>query len=566
MSDAARSGFFEFADQYVVESSVLSPIAATRRGIDEYDDRLDDFSPDRFGAEAELIRSSLAELRRIEPADDIDRIGIAMMGERLATKLALAESGENRRMFSILWSPASDVRRVFELQHAETPEHARRLRARLEAVPQAYSSWRTTLDEDSRAGRVPSRRQSLGVAAQLETYSKGAFGALARRLAASCGVDAESSGMLEAAARAEQAAGELARWLREVHAPRSASEDGVGAERYVPWAANYLGATADFAELYEWGWEDLRRINERMWEIGKEVAPDATSLMQIAEALDTDESRLLVGTDALLEALRGLVQSATTMLEGRHFDIDDRIRRCDVRIAPEGSAGAAYYTGPSEDLSRPGITWFPTLGHDRFPLWREVSTWYHESIPGHHLQVATSVIERGRLSRYQRVEGFVSGYGEGWALYAERLMEELGAFSDPGDEMGYLSSQALRAARVVVDIGMHQHLPVPDDLHELTGIGDVRGRAWDAAMSVALLEERAMLEHDKAVSEVDRYLGGPAQAISYKVGERTWLRCREEARQRLGERFDLKAWHAYALAIGPMGLDPFEREVAAFGG
>lgn len=565
MTDASRSAFFAFADQYVEKSSELSPIAATRRGIDRYDDRLDDFSRDRFAAEIELLSASLAELTGIEPADEADRIGIAMMRERLGARLALAETGEVRRMFSVLWSPASDVRRVFELQHAETPEHAERIRARLAAVPDAFASWRSTLEADSTEGLVASRRQALGVAAQLETYSRGGFRALAHRLASSCGVDAGAAGMLEPASAAEVASGELARWLREVYAGRATPEDGVGAERYGPWAAYYTGAAADFDELYEWGWEDLRRINERMWEIARQHAPAATTLAEVAAHFDADESRLLVGTDALIAALEGLVESAFEMLDGRHFDIDPAIRRCEVRLAPEGSAGAAYYTGPSEDLSRPGITWYPTLGHDRFPLWRDVSTWYHEAVPGHHLQVATSVIERERLSRFQRVEGFVSGYGEGWALYAERLMEELGALDDPGDELGYLSGQALRAARVVVDIGLHQHRRVPADLEELAGIGDVRGRAWDAEMAVALLEERALLENDKAASEVDRYLGGPGQAISYKVGERTWLACRDEARRRLGDRFDLKAWHAFALRIGPMGLDPFREEVAAFG-
>jgi uncharacterized protein (DUF885 family) len=131
--------------------------------------------------------------------------------------------------------------------------------------------------------------------------------------------------------------------------------------------------------------------------------------------------------------------------------------------------------------------------------------------------------------------------------------------------MGFLSCQALRAARIVVDIGMHLALPAPPDVGVLGALGDVAGRTWDADMAVALLEERAIEPADMARSEVDRYLGLPGQAISYKVGERAWLEAREDARRRLGPAFDLKAWHAHALALGPMGLDPFRREMSAFG-
>jgi uncharacterized protein (DUF885 family) len=181
-------------------------------------------------------------------------------------------------------------------------------------------------------------------------------------------------------------------------------------------------------------------------------------------------------------------------------------------------------------------------------------TWYHEGVPGHHLQSATVIIEMDRLSRFQRTEAWTSGYGEGWALYAERLMDELGGFSDPGYEMGFLSAQALRAARVVVDIGMH------------LGYTDSDGAVWNAQSAYELLRDKALLEHENASSEVDRYLGWPGQAISYKVGERVWMRARQSAKQRLGSNFSLKKFHSYALKLGPMGLDSFEDEMSRWDG
>jgi uncharacterized protein (DUF885 family) len=560
-----RSPMFALADDYVERACELSPIAGTHRGIDRDDDRLDDFSPAGAAAEELLVRGTLADLALIEPTDGIDRVGKAVMEERLTTRLGLLESGERRRTFGVLRSPASSIRQVFEIQPASEPQHAERIRARLTAVRPALDGWRQTLDEDSTAGLVPARRQTLAVAKQLETHATGAYTAIAHRTATSCGVDVESSGLAAAAGEAEKACAALAGWLRSVYAARAAEEDAVGAERYAPWARSYTGSELDLAELYEWGWEDLRAVNDRMWVIARQLAPGAQTLGAAAAVLDADDRRAVTGTDALLERLRGLTAGAVEMLDGVHFDIDERIRYCDARLAPEGAMAAPYYIGPSEDLSRPGTTWYPTLGHDRFPMWRLVSTWYHESVPGHHLQIGTALLERERQSRFQRVDAHVSGYSEGWALYAERLMHELGTFQDPGDELGYLSKQAMRAARVVVDIGMHLRLAVPDDVGTLGPFDGVAGTVWDAPLAVELLVERAMVARDRAESEVDRYLGTPGQAISYKVGERTWLECRADARRRLGDRFDLKAWHAHSLALGPMGLDPFAAEMARFG-
>ena len=217
-----------------------------------------------------------------------------------------------------------------------------------------------------------------------------------------------------------------------------------------------------------------------------------------------------------------------------------------------------YYTGPSEDLTRPGRTWYPTLGKTRFPLWREVSICYHEGVPGHHLQVSQVRYLADRLNRFQRLAGFVSGHGEGWALYAERLMGELGYLDDPAYELGMLSAQAMRAVRVIVDIGMHLELPIPLDERYHPG------ERWTPGLALPFVIERSCFPADFMASEVDRYLGLPGQAISYKVGERVWLDGREGARARKGAGFDLKSFHRFALNLGGMGLDQLSRELQRF--
>ena len=257
---------------------------------------------------------------------------------------------------------------------------------------------------------------------------------------------------------------------------------------------------------------------------GGELAPGAASLEEVVTLLDADEERAIHGADVLLERLEAFTKNTVQSLDGLHFDIDARIRQCDVRLAPEGAAAAPYYISPSEDLSRPGTTWFPTRGATRFTWWRYVSMWYHEAVPGHHLQIGTALLQADRLSRFHRLDGSTSGYSEGWALYAERLMDELGGYVDPADEMGYLAAQALRAARIVIDLGLHLGLAAPDDLGVLGDLGDCSGATWSVEMAVALLEEWAIQPNDFATSEVDRYLSIPGQATSYKVGERTSAR------------------------------------------
>src|SRR5690625_2062670 len=191
-------------------------------------------------------------------------------------------------------------------------------------------------------------------------------------------------------------------------------------------------------------------------------------------------------------------------------------------IAPSGSAAAPYYTRPSMDFSRPGRTWLPTLGRESFPMYDLVSTWYHEGVPGHHLQLAQWVHVAPQLSMFQTSVGSSSGTTEGWALYAERLMDELGYFNDEA-RMGYLDAQIMRAIRVVIDLGMHLELTIPDDSPIAPG------EKWTPELAEQFFAAHSGRPADFIASEVVRYLGWPAQAISYKLGERTWLAGRESA-------------------------------------
>ena len=562
-STTHRSAVFAFANDVVEHDAASDPIFATGAGVTSYDHLLPDFSPERTVRDIEATKDFLSQLSTLEASDDVDRVALAVLRERLDARLGLLESGESSCIFGVLTSPLSEIRQVFELMPSEGPAQVAVVAQRLAQVRPALTSWRRTLEQLAQDGRLPSRRHVMGVGQQAATYAEGTYEGFARRLAPE---STDDSDLVVAARDADAACGELATWMVEVLALSAGDHEACGPERYAAWSQYWNGAVLDFEELYAWGFDDLQRINARMWEIAQQLLPGATSLAEVAAHLEADPARLIEGTDELLRRLIGFTEDAVAKLDGVHFDIDPRIRFCDARLAPEGGAAAPYYIPPSEDLSRPGTTWFPTLGATTFSWWSHASTWYHEGVPGHHLQCATSIIEADRQSRFHRLEAWTSGYGEGWALYAERLMNELGFFEDLGDEMGFLAGQALRAARIVGDIGLHLELPVPAGFGSLADFGDCSGKAWTPPMAVAVLEERAIQPHEMSVSEVDRYLGLPAQAISYKVGERVWMRTREAARFRLGEDFSLKRFHAFALALGPMGLDPLEAELAAWDG
>ena len=563
---APQSAIFAFADEIVNQLAESDPLFATEAGIPGYDHLLTDFSVAKQRRDQDQVVRNLQHLETLDVHGDVDRIAAAVIRERLSATLALEENDEWRRTFSVLVSPVSSIRQAFELMPLTTEENAKNVVRRFKAVRESLETWRGALLITAAEHELPATRHVLGVADQADTVAGGAFSEFAERCAAATGVDVDASGLRAAAKEAESAYADLAAWLRSDLAPKASSKEACGEERYQRWSAYWSGATLDLHELYEWGYQDLKRINTRMWEIANELLPGAKSLVEVAEHLDNDPARAIDGTDALLTMLKAFTARTTDELDGVHFDIDERIRFCDARLAPEGSAAAPYYINPSEDLSRPGTTWFPTLGKTKFSWWRFASTWYHESIPGHHLQIATALLASDRQSRFHRLVGNTSGYAEGWALYAERLMDELEYFSDLGDELGYLANQALRAARIVVDVGLHLELDAPSDLGVLGDLGDCSNKRWTAEMAVALLEDWAIQDHPMSVSEVNRYLGLPAQAISYKVGERIWLKSREDAKQRLGDAFNLKAFHAHALVLGPMGMDDFATEMAQWDG
>ncbi len=545
----------EIAARYIEQMAAADPIEATAWGVPGHDDRLPDLSPAGIEARAAIRRSVLTELAGTAPASDAERIAAAVMAERLAAAQELHEAGEDLRPLRVISSPQGQVRRCFDLMAKDTEEDWQVIGSRMAAVPTALEELRITLAEGQRRGITSPVRQVEACARQCEQWG-GADGApsffadLVNRYPGG----PSAAGLERGARAAAQAYLQLAGWLRQDYLPGATDRDPVGRERYALGARTFTGAELDLDETYRFGWEELARIEAEMARVAGRILPGAP-LGEVVAALESDPDLVIEGVEQFRAWNQELIDRTVEELDGVHFDIAPPIRRCEAMIAPPGGAAAMYYTGPSEDFSRPGRTWYPTLGKTRFPLWREVSVCYHEGVPGHHLQVAQVRYRTDRLNRFQRLAGFTSGHGEGWALYAERLMGELGYLENPAFELGMLSAQAMRAVRVIVDIGMHLELAIPDSERYHPG------ERWTPALALPFVIERSCFPPDFMASEVDRYLGMPGQAISYKVGERVWLEARERARVRRGPAFDLKDFHRFALDLGGMGLDQLAAEL-----
>ncbi|MEU6880018.1 DUF885 domain-containing protein [Streptomyces sp. NPDC046712] len=550
----------QVADTYVDALIALDPITGTYLGVKESAGLLPDFSPAGQEAVADLARRTLALLDEAErrPGADTDaerRCG-RLLRERLTAELAVHEADEGLCTVSNMRSPAHSVRMVFTVMPTETEEDWEAVAQRLRAVPAALEGYRASLALGLERKLLGGPRPTATFIDQLTEWS---------------GSDAEGRGWFEefaaegpeslrtelaAAARvATEAIASLRDWMREVYAPAVAgAPDTVGRERYQRWSRYFNGTDLDLDQAYAYGWSEYHRLLGEMRVEAERILPGSGPWEALAH-LDVHGTHI-EGVEEVRVWLQSLMDEAIEALDGTHFELAERVRKVESHIAPPGGAAAPYYTGPSEDFSRPGRTWLPVDGQTRFPVYDLVSTWYHEGVPGHHLQIAQWVHVADRLSRYQATIGGVSANAEGWALYAERLMDELGFLPDAERRLGYLDGQMMRACRVIVDIGMHLRLEIPADspFHP--------GERWTPELAEEFFQQHCSRPPAFVASEMTRYLSMPGQAIGYKLGERAWLLGRANARAAHGDAFDAKAWHMAALSQGPLGLDDLVDEIS----
>jgi uncharacterized protein (DUF885 family) len=534
------------AEQHLDEALALNPIAATFLGIPGHEREWPDLSPDGLAAQSAQRRATLARLASCTPVDANDRITLAALRDELGNAEALRDTGAEESQLNNISSPVQSVRETFDLMPTNTATDWADIAARLARVPAALAGYQASLELAASRGDVSPERQVRAAIGQARknTGTDGFFASFAASTPADL-PDALRADVDRGAQAAAQAYAVLADFLGARLLPHAPERDAVGRERYPLHARSFLGADIDVDETYAWGQQELGRIEADMRATTERILPGATAREAMAH-LDQDSSRTIAGADALVAWMQGRADAAIDALAGTHFDIPEPVRRIECKIAPAGT-GAIYYTGPSEDFTRPGRMWWSVPeGVTEFNTWRELTTVYHEGVPGHHLQIGQTAYRSELLNKWRRLASWISGHGEGWALYAERLMADLGFLDDPGDYLGMLDSQSMRAARVVLDVGIHCGLDAP---------AEVGGGAWTYEKAWEFFANHCAMNESFRRFELERYLGWPGQAPSYKIGERLWLQLREDERASEGAAFDLASFHRRALDIGSVGLD-----------
>lgn len=537
----------QIAEQWVETLVELDPTVGTYIGRSPAGSGFADYSPD---GHARRIRASTDVITALDATATVDAIDeVTRTDLRSALDLDLESSAAELplRDVNVIASPAQEIREVFDLMPTGTVADWADISARLHAVTGAVDGYIQTLRLGIERGVMPARRQVVEVLGQARrnAANDGFFGQFVAEAAPETGsLPASLATDLGAGARTAAAAYDrLATFFADELSPRAADRDAIGRDLYALSSRRFLGATIDLDETYEWGIQELARMTAEQEDVAKQIKPGATVLEAI-EFLDADPARKLHGTDALQRWMQETSDRAVAELGETQFDIPAEIRRLECTIAPT-QEGGIYYTGPTDDFSRPGRMWWSVpVGVTEFDTWRELTTVYHEGVPGHHLQIGQAVHNRAKLNTWRRQLAGTSGHAEGWALYAERLMEQLGYLDDPADRLGMLDGQRMRAARVVLDIGVHLGKTVPDG-----------SQVWTAEYAFDFLTRNVNMNEGFVRFEVNRYLGWPGQAPSYKVGQRIWEQLRDTARQQAGAAFSIKEFHRTALDLGGVGLD-----------
>lgn len=542
-SDTSRSPSLLDAscEGFVYDLAALSPTDATAWGIPGFDGELQDFSPDYWEAVADRTREMIADVDAFDDGtddsddeddfDEVDHVTAAVLRDRLCLDLDLHHHGENLALLNNIASPVQTIRDTLLIMPTDTPEQIDAVRSRLSKVPAALAGYRESLAEAAGHGHVAPIRQIDELYSQCQDLVE------SPSLLDDIGLEKDSA-EVETAKKAFE---EMGDWLSEQLATHAPKEDAVGRERYQRFSHLFVGDTVDLDEAYTWGLERLHEIDAEQQAIARQLY-DTDDVRQAFRRLNDEPDYTLRGTDALLEWMQKTADRAVDALHGTAFDIPEPVQTIECCIDPAGTGGI-FYTPPSDDFSRPGRMWWSVpAGQEKFHTWQELTTVFHEGVPGHHLQIGQTLVERQNLNLWRRVACWNSGHGEGWALYAEQLMEELGHHEDPATRMGLLDAQRLRAARVVLDIGVHLGKKVPEGT-----------MTWDATYAKAFLRENTAMDEANLRFELNRYLGWPGQAPSYALGQRLWQQTRDDA---VAQGMTVPEFHSKALSLGsiPMSI------------
>jgi uncharacterized protein (DUF885 family) len=547
LTDAKRAR--DLADRYWEGLLEIDPLIATQIGDERFDDRLPDPSDEGVARREAFQREALAQLGGIH-RDGLDvslRTGLDLLSSIARRDLAEIEHRVDRlQAVRHLWGPGQLVADLASMQRADTPERLDRYIARLRAVPAYLRSSAAVAAEGARLGVAAPAIVVERAVAQVERFLQVPIGE--SPALQPVGDDGARERVIEALRDAVMPAHEDYLSGLRAYLPHATETIGLsflpGGEgmydsQILGWTTLPLGAR----EVHELGVEQLATIQEERLGVARglgypsanEAIKDRTSR---GENTATEPEQLVrLAEDQVLRSWAAAPAYFGTLPS----------RNCEVRRIEEfreADMPGAYYQPPTEDGQRPGIYYINCYDLDARPLHQIATTTYHEANPGHHFQIAREqeMTDRPALRRFG---GILAGsaFVEGWGLYSERLADEMGLFADDWERLGMLEGQAWRAARLVVDTGIH-------------------ALGWDRARAVDAIEASGVARGDAGI-EVDRYIAMPGQALSYKIGQIEIERWRSAAQEREGPDFSLTAFHDRLLGLGTLPLPSLRTEMGA---
>ncbi|HET9252487.1 MAG TPA: DUF885 domain-containing protein [Candidatus Eisenbacteria bacterium] len=561
----AATGSKELArisDEYWQGYLLANPTSATSLGDKRYDDRLDDNTPEGIMAETRRLEGVRAVVSAIapEPLSASDRITRAALLSAVDEQLGWLACGFHTWVVDPLNGPQVSFMNLPDYTRIDTPRDAKAYVTRVQAmgpyVDNHVKNLRTGLGQGKTATRdaVQKSIDQLERLAGSPVESLAVYGpALAKRTGWSqadrdrFGRDlreALSKSLMPAYARYHE-------FLKTeiLPAARPPEKAGLlslpgGLECYGRMIHVHTSLDRSAEEIHKLGLEQVAVFRRDLAALGQK-ALGTSDVAEIQRRLRTSPDMHFRTGDEIEGKAREALARARAKVPAWFGRIQPKAA-CEVRVmgmheAPYSTV--AYYRQPSSDGKRPGRYMINTYLPETRPRYEAEALAFHEAVPGHHLQIAVAQELTG-VPEFRKHQG-VTAFVEGWALYTERLSDEMGLYSSDVDRMGMLSYDAWRACRLVVDTGLH-------------------AMGWSRQQAIDYMKENSVLAENNIVNEVDRYLTWPGQALAYKLGQLEILRLREEARTRLGERFDIKAFHDAVLGNGAVALPALREQVEAY--
>ncbi len=545
----SRSELAALADRYWQEHLRDDPLKATEIGDRRYDDRLPEIRPEAVARQRHGLNDLAASVVGIDPdeLDEADRTTRDALLQVIEGDLATIDADLFRHTVSPASGPQVAFLNLADYQPADTVEARQAMSARWRAMGAWVDELIANLGRGRREGAVGVRmlvERSIAELDELLAQPAEAWPLISPAEQPSLEADERTRFRGELlAATAESVRPAFRRYrdfLHDTIAPVARDDDQPGLvhlpggeEAYAALARVHTTTDLTPAQIHEIGLEEIARIDDELRSLGEQQLR-TTSLSGTLQRLRADPALHFATRDEVAEAAQASLDRANAAVPG-WFGRLPSLPCAVVRMLPheEEHSTIAYYRDPVPDGSRPGRYYINTSAPETRPRYEAEALAFHESVPGHHLQVALAQ-ELGDLPAFRRY-GTVTAYVEGWGLYAERLADEMGLYSADLDHFGIASFDAWRASRLVVDTGMH-------------------ALGWTRSQAIGFMLEHTALGPNNIANEVDRYIAWPGQALAYKVGQLELLRLRGEARERLGDRFDIRAFHDAVLTAGPLPL------------